>query len=315
MDLLLAKFPRPRYLLVQWVPHGFGFRSMNLPFCLWLLKRARRCGDIVDIMVHEPGLGFREGTWRQDAVAAVHRIMMCILSLAARRIWCATPAWESRWRPYTVGRNVVFEWVPIPANIPVSADREGVAIVRDQYKLPDQPLVGYFGPYNPPYAAMLTPILTELCQENHRVLLLGRGSDTFQKQWAAAATELAEKAFGTGDLDPEALSQHVAACDVMLHVYPDGVSTRRTTMMASLAHGKATVTGDGRLTEPFWRHSGATCLVRAGDLPAYAREIRRLVADSPRRAALEAAASKLYRERFSLTHTIAALRRAKPAGT
>src|SRR5579864_3796987 len=32
----LDRFPRPRHILVQWVPHGYRYRSMNLPFCVWL---------------------------------------------------------------------------------------------------------------------------------------------------------------------------------------------------------------------------------------------------------------------------------------
>src|SRR5438094_5217767 len=38
---LLNKFPKPRRLLVQWVPHGYGYRSMNLAFCLWIWNRAK----------------------------------------------------------------------------------------------------------------------------------------------------------------------------------------------------------------------------------------------------------------------------------
>ena len=34
VDLLLDRFPPPRRLLVQWVPHGFGYRSLNVGFCL-----------------------------------------------------------------------------------------------------------------------------------------------------------------------------------------------------------------------------------------------------------------------------------------
>src|SRR5436190_9439221 len=30
---MLDQFPLPRHLLVQWVPHGYGYRAMNLPFC------------------------------------------------------------------------------------------------------------------------------------------------------------------------------------------------------------------------------------------------------------------------------------------
>src|SRR5215813_8824040 len=37
---MLDQFSRPRRLLIQWVPHGYGYKSINLPFCLWLWKRA-----------------------------------------------------------------------------------------------------------------------------------------------------------------------------------------------------------------------------------------------------------------------------------
>src|SRR5687768_9773962 len=41
----------PRRLLVQYVPHGFGRRAVNVGFCLWLLKRARVNGDHVETVV------------------------------------------------------------------------------------------------------------------------------------------------------------------------------------------------------------------------------------------------------------------------
>src|SRR5882762_4234650 len=46
---MLSEFSSPRRLLVQWVPHGFGYRAMNLPFCLWLWSRARRHQDKVEV--------------------------------------------------------------------------------------------------------------------------------------------------------------------------------------------------------------------------------------------------------------------------
>ena len=82
VDRLLDRFPPPRRLLVQWVPHGFGYRSMNVGFCLWLRQRARR-GDRVEIMVHEPYLAFGGGALRWTAAASVHRLMTVILARAA----------------------------------------------------------------------------------------------------------------------------------------------------------------------------------------------------------------------------------------
>src|SRR5690242_6687524 len=35
----LDQFPGPRRILVQWVPHGYGYKSMNVAFCWWLWNR------------------------------------------------------------------------------------------------------------------------------------------------------------------------------------------------------------------------------------------------------------------------------------
>src|SRR5881397_3107343 len=55
---LLSEFPAPRRLIIQWVPHGYGYRAMNLPLCLWLWHRAASCDDDIDVIVHEPFLPF-----------------------------------------------------------------------------------------------------------------------------------------------------------------------------------------------------------------------------------------------------------------
>ena len=84
VDDLLEQFSAPRRLLVQWVPHGYGSRSMNLAFCLWLRRRAVKHQDAVEVMVHEPYLNFGEGSWKQSGAAAVHRLMTMVLLNAAR---------------------------------------------------------------------------------------------------------------------------------------------------------------------------------------------------------------------------------------
>ena len=70
-------------MIVQWVPHAYGFRAMNLGFCLWLWSRASR-GDDIELMVHEPYLAFWGGSWRQTAAAIVHRLMTVVLLRSAQ---------------------------------------------------------------------------------------------------------------------------------------------------------------------------------------------------------------------------------------
>jgi hypothetical protein len=45
-------------ILVQYVPTGFGLRGANIPWCRWLLDRAKRHGDDVHVMFHEPYFEF-----------------------------------------------------------------------------------------------------------------------------------------------------------------------------------------------------------------------------------------------------------------
>ncbi len=104
----LDSCPSPRRLLVQWVPHGFGYRSMNLPFCLWLAGRAAK-GDSVELMVHEPFIELRWGPLRHIAIAIVHRVMTMVLMASAEKVWVAIPAWESCLRPYAFGRSLPVE--------------------------------------------------------------------------------------------------------------------------------------------------------------------------------------------------------------
>ena len=119
---------------------------------------------------------------------------------------------------------------------------------------------------------------------------------------------------GTGTLSDADLSRHIAACDLMLQPYPDGISSRRTSAMAVLRHGRPMVTTRGRLTEPLWEQSGAVALVDIGDPVALARAAGALLDDEPRRGQLSSLGPAIYDAQFDLRHTIAALRIDSAAG-
>ncbi len=270
----------PGRLLVQWVPHGYGRRSMNLEFCRWLANRPEE----MDLMVHEPGFGFFEGGLIHNAVAAVHRLMSIYLLKKASRVFVATEAWEQRLRPYALGRKISFTWAPVPSNIPVA--RQGPDA--------DYP-VGYFGQYDDAGIRVLMQLL-DLIPD--RIALIGRGAER---------VPMHERTIVIGQTDTERLSRAIASCWVMCHHYTDGVSGRRTTAMASLAHGKAVATVEGRFTEPAWRASGALSLSTVNDARALAENIRALLRDHDARRRMGQAAANFYSERFSLDRTIAQL--------
>lgn len=273
----LDRDPAPRRLLLQWVPHGFGYRSMNVGFCRWIERRP----EPLEIMVHEPGLGFGEGGLRHDAVAAVHRFMAAILLRRAAHVWISIPGWESRLRPYALGRKVPFTWLPVPSNIPVVPANSDALY-----------LVGYFGQYDTQSREALGAILDSLPVP---VLLLGRGAERVQHPNAVFA----------GELEPATLSRTLQACQTVFHWYPDGVSSRRGTVMASLAHSRAIVTNSGRWTEPIWRSSGAVAL--ASDAAGMVLQLKRLLAQPEERERLSARALAIYNDQFALPNTIRSL--------
>ena len=143
--------------------------------------------------------------------------------------------------------------------------------------------------------------------DNH-LLLLGRGGESMRDDLMLRDPQLAGRVHASGPLSDEDLSRHVAACDVMLQPYPDGVSTRRTSIMAALSHGKPVVTTSGRLTEPLWSACGSVVLIPADQPADLAQATASLIADPAHRQQLSARSRALYAERFDLTHTVDTLR-------
>ena len=304
----LDSFPGPRRILVQWVPHGYGRRSMNVPFCTWLWQRARTHGDNVEIMVHEAFLTF-DGSWRQYGAALIHRLMTVTLLRAATRVWVSTPECERRWRSYTFGRRVPFQWLPVPSNIRVARDEAAVLALRRRYVPDGGLLLGHFGTYGAPVLSVLEPIVLNTAREvpGQTVLLMGIGSQEFRKRFIEKHPALEKTLQAAGPLDPERLSHHIAACDLLIQPYPDGATTRRTSLMVGLSHGKTILTTSSAVTEPVWEQSGAVGLTPSGDADAFVKRLREVLQDPAERSRLSHAARKLYEERFDISLTIAAL--------
>ncbi len=297
----------PRRLFVQWVPHGYGYRAMNLGFCFWLHSRFRR-GDRVDLMIHEAFLSFGEGSWKQDAVAAVHRLMMVILLRSASRVWVSIPRWESRIRPWLLGRKVPIEWLPVPSNIPVCG--AGPAPVAPRFS-GSAALVGSFGTFGSESRAFLEAFVPHfLRRTGANLLLMGRDSDSMAARFAHP------RILGTGALAPEELSRSIAACDLLWQPYTDGVSTRRSSAMAALAHGKALLTTAGIATEAIWKQTGAAFLVDVGGkstgeiAPDFAEACLELLAHPETRVELGERGRNLYLDRFQAPIVAQKLRQA-----
>ena len=291
-DLLLDRFPAPRRIVLQWVPHGYGRRGMNLRFARWIARRAR-AGDELDVMVHEPFADFIGPSWIQPARAMVQRSMTRAVVSSARRVWLSIPGWTPRVSPM-LRPGLTPQVLPVSGTIPVDRDSQDIAALRCRLLGRAKVLVGYFGAGGRYAEAALDRAFHEITarRQDVRFLLVGRGTVEL-----AARLRGRDGVSGTGLLTARELSRHLQACDVLLQPYGDGISGRRTTTISALEHAVPVVTTFGRLSEPFWRDTSAveTIAVDAPELLAGA--VERLL--EPRRnAEARSAAVALYAARF-----------------
>jgi glycosyltransferase involved in cell wall biosynthesis len=302
----VARAPGSRTLLLQYVPQAFGYRGLNLPFCLWLARRRQP----VWTMFHEVLVPQRAGQpARERVLAAVTRVMAAVLARASERIFVSIPAWA------TIVRSLVpsaapAEWIPIPTTIPC-VSRGDARDVRRRLGAARGPLVGHFGSAGPLIARQLELAMSSLLgrRADATAVLVGRGAEDVVARIVRRAPALAARVRATGPLSAEDVSAHLRACDLMIQPFADGVTTRRTSVMAALAHGVPTVTTTGPLTEPLWAESGAVALARADDATGMAMIAASLLDSPDDRERLGSAARETYDRYFDLRHTIAALQR------
>jgi glycosyltransferase involved in cell wall biosynthesis len=304
---LLNRFQQPRRLLIYWVPHAFGYKSMNVQFCLWLWVRSVWHQDRVELLVQECFLDFVKHSWRQNAAAFVHRIMTIILLLAAHRVWGAMPCYEDVLRRYALGRHFRFDWLPVPSNVEVVQDSIEVAAVRKRFAARGF-LIGHFGTYGRNITELLELVVPELLRNvDSTLLLLGAGSQDFRERLCRLCPDLAARIHATGYQDDPTLSAHLSACDVMIQPYPDGVTARRGSTLAPMAHGRPVVTNATARTELLWKETGAVILApmtSAGFLHA----VIALKEDARERSRAGTAARETYLQYFEPARMLNALR-------
>ncbi len=309
---LAFKERMPDRVLIQYVPHSFGWHAMNLPFSLWIHARRKRYP--IWIMYHEVAVGFRRRPpFRHNVTALMTHVMAWLTARSAARIFIAALAWERTLRPM-IPSNKPILWMPIPSNVPVVKDVARVANLRRRYLAGRKYLVGHFGTYgwwiSEPLMVALTALLEQ--RSDTSVLLMGVNSLQFREKILARSPHLADRIGACGALPGPDVSRHLQACHLVIQPYPDGVTTRRGSAMMALAHGVPVVTNSGELTESVWRQYRAVHMTPAGNPVQLARHANRLLNEPEELERLGEAGKTLYDERFALCHTITALREESP---
>lgn len=306
----LTRAPRSGRILVQYVPHAFGWRAANLPFCAWLraLGLRRKTRGAVWVMFHEVAFPFEDGApIARNLLAAANRLMARLVGGAADRAFVSIPAWKVGVESVTPSHTPIT-WLPVPSGIPVVNDLAASAAIRARYGR-GHVLVGHFGTYGHRVRTLLGECLPALAARcDCAIVLLGRESRAMAEELLHKHPLLTGRIHGLGAMAPDDVSRFMSACDVMLQPYPDGISSRRTSAMAALCHARPVVTTSGPLTEPVWQERGAAVLIPVDDAAGLVEATAALAANPARRSQISARAGALYRDQFDLAHTIALLR-------
>lgn len=292
----------PGCVLVQYVPNALGARGANLRFCLWLRRLGRR--HDVRIMFHEPYFYFAWQHPLRNGLAAAQRLMAAVLLRAGPVAYASTDTWRRYLGPWGPARLRIAV-MPIPSTVARDATREDVLRWHALFAgtTSRRPVVGHFGTYGDHVADEMRAIIPAiLCADaDVQLVCLGRGSDRFVERLPA---EWQDRVLGIGALSRDALAAALRACDLVVQPYPDGVTTRRTSVMAPLANGVATVTTSGALTEAVWSARQAVALVPTGNPAACAATVASLLHDAGERTALAARGRQLYDDMFAIDRTI-----------
>lgn len=273
------------------------FRFDRRGFTPWLplrLARLRRAAPALKlaVMVHELHLPFHGLRWQ--AKAGWQRVQHAGLRLSADVLFTPVEAWAAELAVRWPQRPAVQ--LPVGSNLPDrrcgrAAGRARLGVAADTFVL------ATFGADASAWRRLdyVAQAANAIARSGRRVLLLNLGSDTPPIDGGDAVIQTCRPGF----LPAAELAELLAAADLFLAPFSDGVSTRRTTLMAALQHALPVVGTDGPYTDRVLHEARqALRLTPVADHETFARAALCLANDPDERRALGAAGRALYLQRF-----------------
>jgi len=280
----------PAWVLLQYNPFCYG-RSGFAPGVVRDVQRLSRRGIPVAVMVHEAWIDIDGG--KSGVIGLWQRAQLRALLRFASRVMASTEAIARE-----LGAGAVH--VPVGSNItPAGSDAvTGPGAAKQELGLGGRFTLGLFGRGNPSRAldyadAAIAAIAQRLGSEHMAVLNLGAGAPAVRAPAGVTVRRPGPQAAAE-------LSRHLAACDLVLLPFTDGLTTRRSTLMAALAHGRPVLGLSGPRTDAVLvrRAGDALLLSPLGDREAYARAAAQAAVDRDRLQQVGAAGRLLYESEF-----------------
>ena len=147
-------------------------------------------------------------------------------------------------------------------------------------------LLGFFGFFNQSKGGDDLIELIQQLDENYHLLIIGGSAgdrDSINNQIYIDETQkiieekgLSHRIHWTGYLPENRVSSWIKTADMMVFPYQDGVSTRRGSLMAALAHGMPIVTTEAEIINPLLKDGENMLIAPRGDIAALIEQVARL---------------------------------------
>ena len=280
-------------LIVQYDVFRYG-RSGFVPWLPARLLRLKRTAPRIRIgvMFHELHLPFH--TWRWQVKKAWQRVQHVGFRLQADVLFASVEPWVA---------ELARRWPRRPAvHLPVGSNLPDRRQARETERLrlgagPETIVMTAFGTDDSPWRlyGYTAHAVNGVARAGRPVLFLNLGGNTPELRGLDAGIRVLRPGF----LPADALAGMIAATDIFLAPFADGVSTRRTTVMAALQQGVTVLGTSGGATDRALRTaSDAVRLTYVTDADAFAAAALNLAREPGRRLQMGAAARALYAQCF-----------------
>ncbi len=309
----LRRKPKPFRLLIQYVPQSYGYKGANLFFSLWLWS----VRDLRPwIMFHEVAVSPSwQQRWSSNVLAFITNVMAGIAAAAAYRCFISIPRWTDKLRRVGL-RSPRPEWLPVYSNVAVLPDLQAREMIRKRLVSNSASIVvGHFGTFGMTVGDLVSPVFALLLERRTDLLLLliGRNSDRYAARFCQEHPGLSKQVKAVADLSGTEVAAYILACDLLLQMYDDGVSSRRGSLLAGVALGMPIVANEGNSTEPLWGQQKLVALTR-GVREDMVAAVERLTDQPEERKSLGSRAKAGYQRFFSIEQTIRVLRESPTFG-
>ncbi len=247
---LLAEIPlrKPELILVNWVPHLYSKKGTSIGLAVAMLL-AKIDGARIHTIVHEPYVELSRPSF--FITGPIQRLALGILTWSSAAVLVTIQPWVKMLKTRFKWAAKKIYWVPVGSNIPITPV---TVSEREHYRseLSMFPTDVALGVFSLGGAGKDYPCLNEAMKEVTKAkipcywIFIGVTDEEFAMRFPKIKNV---PHYCTGYLPTETVSRWMQSIDLLVAAFDDGVSTRRTSVIAALAHGVPTITTVGHLTD------------------------------------------------------------------